>query len=821
MPLLLQADHPDIIPIPGGSDKGMDGAFSSGSESFCPVVTTTGIDVMANLRNNLNTYKEEFNCRRVIFATSQPLDQNIRKKLIEEAQKLGFDLRGIYDQSAIAQRLYKNPKIANQLLRISGHPPALSIYPRGHRLFIDIAIVGRKQEFDWISNTKENKLLVGQPGIGKSFLLHKLTLTEEALFIVQDNLELIANEIREKNPTTLIIDNAHNNITLLDKIMQMRKDSCFEFNILASCWPNYQEDIKTRAAIPESNILTLERLGRDEMVEVVKEMGIHGPDEHIKFILDMAEGRPGLAAVLVAAYKNGDFHRLNSGEALIDETVRLVKRSEREEVRIILAAFSIGGNHGFSLEDVASAIDSSPIRIRSIITDLSAGGVISSGYNTFYVRPPILRNALIRDVFFSLDNPGLRKLGLNLIATSANPDATAESVFGAKFRGASLENHYLENLLLRCSNTISWQNYAALGRNETDWILDNNPEKITDIAHEALNWNHPRALVSLLQCGIGDTRELHSYPDHPLRQISDWISRANPRTQEPTIRRKALLDIIRNWLNENKDIGIGLKAIELIFSPNFQYSTTDPGAGKTITLTTGVLGATQLRELHREWDEFKNILGELNVVDWSPIQNLIGEWLLPGKGSVTLSDEIYKVVKSTSKAMLSDVILLTKNRLGVQLWAKETSKRNNFALNTTVDPSFELIYGEEPYTEYDDWRKLEEKRSEKIKELGHQLSTKNPKVVSERISFYEEEARLSHLVHHNRAKTLAYSMANSVTNPNKWIKSFLKYEVPSELIYPFLEQTSKSNPYRFTLFSLRYFPFAILNTHQYLIIYDQ
>jgi len=60
-----------------------------------------------------------------------------------------------------------------QLLR---YQPVLSIYPKTKRLHIDIALVGREDDLNWLVERvgrKQDCLLVGQPGSGKSFSFPK------------------------------------------------------------------------------------------------------------------------------------------------------------------------------------------------------------------------------------------------------------------------------------------------------------------------------------------------------------------------------------------------------------------------------------------------------------------------------------------------------------------------------------------------------------------------------------------------------------------------------------------------------------------------
>src|SRR5687768_16775006 len=71
---LLRVPFPGTVPIPGGSDSGMDGAVPDGEGLAYPLVITTGKSVIGNLKKNLSKYVSDGRTRRkVLAATSQKL----------------------------------------------------------------------------------------------------------------------------------------------------------------------------------------------------------------------------------------------------------------------------------------------------------------------------------------------------------------------------------------------------------------------------------------------------------------------------------------------------------------------------------------------------------------------------------------------------------------------------------------------------------------------------------------------------------------------------------------------------------------------------
>src|SRR5574341_1055498 len=148
---LLRPTHPMLVPISGGSDAGMDGAFPDENGNSCPLVSTTRKDVIGNLTTNLNSYLEKGGSgRRAILATSQALSWRRKENLTDRARELGFSLplHEIYDQEPLANLLYRDPKWCRQLLGLTGNPPALSFFPHTTRPLLDAELVGRKDDME-------------------------------------------------------------------------------------------------------------------------------------------------------------------------------------------------------------------------------------------------------------------------------------------------------------------------------------------------------------------------------------------------------------------------------------------------------------------------------------------------------------------------------------------------------------------------------------------------------------------------------------------------------------------------------------------------
>ena len=220
---LLHAVWLGIVPVRGGGDEGFDGAVPDpDSQEPFPLIATTGTDLLRNFRTSLDSVKRAgWKPRRALFATSRRITPATRRKLFEAARERGVNLVQTFDQDWFANRLYREPQWCRRLLRITGRPPALSVFPLTRRPMLGDEVLGREQEMQWLLEPRGDCLLVGEPGSGKTFLLRALALQGRALFLVDEDREKIANDLRSLKPEAVIVDDAHvcpASIAMLDQL---------------------------------------------------------------------------------------------------------------------------------------------------------------------------------------------------------------------------------------------------------------------------------------------------------------------------------------------------------------------------------------------------------------------------------------------------------------------------------------------------------------------------------------------------------------------------------------------------------------------------
>jgi hypothetical protein len=304
----------------------MDGAIADAEGEPFPLVTTTSKNVIGNLTRNLNSYlKQEGTRRKVVLATSQDLSPRKIQNLYKRASELGFLLLNVHAQAATANLLYRSPEWCKELLNLMGDPCPLSVVPRTTRPQLSQSLIGRDKDLAWLTESNGDRLLVGQPGSGKTSLLRELVSHGLALFVVSRDRGELAAAIRKQEPETLIVDDAQAYHDVILDLIQIREETGAKFSILVSSWPSFQSKIAETLNLTEKAVHRLDLLPRDDIVAVIKATGIHGPDELIREIVNQAQGRPGLAVTLAYLCLQGGVQELLSGDAL-NRSINSIRR---------------------------------------------------------------------------------------------------------------------------------------------------------------------------------------------------------------------------------------------------------------------------------------------------------------------------------------------------------------------------------------------------------------------------------------------------------------------------------------------------------------
>lgn len=780
---LLRKTFPTLVPIRGGSDMGTDGAISDGEGVAYPLICTTTKDVIGNLTKNLTTYLEKGGPRRkAVLATSCSLTPKRRRNLEERANDLGFTLIQVFEQAALANLLYRSPEWCRELIGLTGQPPALSVVPRSSRPQITKQLIGRDDDLAWLVNTNGDSLLVGQPGSGKTFLLQTLAKEYGGLFLIDSNPTQIAASIRAQNPEAIIVDDAHMYLDSLERLGQLRTELRAEFRIIATCWPGHKNDVLRSMQLPTSAVRCLALLTRDQVVELVKATGITWPNELVRELVDQAEGRPGLAATLCYLCLRGDIRQVALGEALLRDTRTTFERLLGPEATAIIAAFSLGGDGGMPMDTVAAHLGLSLTKAWQLVTALAAGGVLADcGDGRLSVRPPPLRHALVRDVFFS----GATSLPYGeLIRRSPDMTGTTITLIEARARGAAVPDDLLHEMINHATSYTVLESFSCLGTNECQWVLENHPDRLLAIANAALRLIPQKAVPLLLDLAIADRRPLHSNPDHPLRLIADWVKSARPGNREVISRRQTLLDVTLLWFTKSVDTFTTLQALEVALSPAFSDSETDPGRGLAFTFRHGLVTPSEMKAISSFWPKVNEFLRSTPIDNWGPMFELIRSWLYPEFVMGRVLGETLSLMRDFAHAMAIDVIRMNASHPGVLSRISRMFEQFEISLSVEIDPEFEALF---PINDRDkDWEENQLQQIDAADRLAQKWALEDAEDIARCMVHYEIEARAAGLTWPRWSPYVAGKIASEVQIPSIWAYALIQAGADSDLVLPFL-----------------------------------
>jgi hypothetical protein len=803
---LLRDEWPTLVPVRGGTDAGMDAAIAEGEGPAFPLVCTTGQDVIGNLTRSLNSYLRDGGSRRqVVLATSQGLSQRRRRNLEKRAEEKGFVLVQVYDQAAMADRLYRSPAWSQELLNLTGTPTALSVLPLTKRPLLGETLVGREDDIAWLRGANGDRVLVGVPGSGKTFLLHKLAMEGWGLFVTSDDITEVAGALRAQQPPVLIVDDAHLNPGFVVELRRLKDEIDADFSIVATTWRGESDEIVEALNVTNAQVRELQLLTRDEIVSVIENSGVRAPVELLREIVNQAEGRPGLAVTLAYLCLRGGVREVALGEVLKRSTVTAFERLVGEETTQVLAAFALGGDDGMRPTAVSKALELPRYRVYSAVARLAAGGVVDKVRSTITwssvsepadsvegeslaVRPPNLRYALVRDVFFG--GPPTLPSG-ELIEAASNVTGVVHTLIGAAAYGARVPSDLLTSLLEHAESADAWTEYAALGVAEATWVLTNHPEFTIAAADAALARAPKAAIPRLLLLAVGDGRPLNSSPNHPLRRLEGWIQEAFPGTGQALPRRELLVEGVAAWFSEGGDKDVGVRALRMAMSPAFNDYVTDPGAGMTVTFREGLLLPDEISRLKALWLRVVELIEHLTDVPWRYPFEIIHDWAYPNfhipRGEAR--QEVAADMRAFAERMLADSVRISHEHPGVLHEAYEYIHNLGWNLELTPDREFEVLF---PVEDFKDWHASQEQQADAVRKLAAEWSDRDPEDVARRVARLEAAARDVDKSFPRHTPALCEEIAARTAQPMAWLRALLDNRATPDLMVPFLSGAASS-----------------------------
>lgn len=786
---ILREAFPGLVAIHGGSDAGMDGAAVPEGENHLLVVTTSdrvARNLVASLKSNL---AYGYAPSRVVVATSALLSPADRRDLEETAKELGFELFGkIFDRRDIASRLCRDSRWTKMLLGITGEPPALSTFPRTRRDLPEVELVGRNEDLAWLRAGSGDRLIVGEPGSGKTSLLLELVKERRALFLATEDEGRFAEAYRDQRPEIVLVDDAHLDPDQLDRLRQVRRDIHAEdaFAVVATSWKGDWEQVADALGrISGDRVRRLDLLTPTEILEVLRRIGVQAPDDdpYLAELVGQAAGRPGLAVTLGTLSLRGGYREVLTGRALYRSLVSPLRRILEQDPTQLLAGFALGGRRGMGLAAMAEFLEAEIGKVWETAAQIGASGVLSergkddTGEAVLAVIPATLRAALLHEVFFSSPR---RAWEQHLRRSQSLPSAIETLVFAAH-RTVPVPRSDLQRLLLEAGSPEAWQSFTSLGEAEGAWALEHYPGPTHEIAAQALETVPERATRRLLKEAEEVTNAGDLRGGKPLQILREWIEEipaGHDGVSDALQRRRHLVDAALERLDEGGDSGVSLRAVLLALSPRLE-TTRIAATGGALIMRHASLPASAAPEMLKIWKRVRGAILNLGLdLDrWRELAQALHWWLYPNVASKGGEEGELEAFHRVARQILKDLVPFATGRPGLASTLLERAADVALDLDLAIDPAFEILYprspGTSPGLDLEPVRKARQEAREAARKLAKSWAEREPEIILADLAHYAAEARwrrgsLGTLPDFEEA------LVRSADRPERWLSAVLK-----------------------------------------------
>jgi hypothetical protein len=668
-----------------------------------------------------------------------------KEMLLAEVGRLGTELQGL--AAGIRHEVENNQRdLVERFAALNRQflPPVLSRVPLRSRPLADVPMVARDKELEWLHRQEGDAVVSGQPGSGKTFLLYHYGKQTGGMFLLTDNADDAVKVVLGGCPAVIFIDDAADKESIIRRLIHARQEHGLSFRLVLVCWPFERDAVAAAARVGRSNVLELELLGRQVIAElvqsVIKTAGYTAPNDVVREIVNQSAGRPGLAVDLTVACLQDDIQRVMRGDTLAEQIGLFYRRVAGPQATPVLASFALGGKAGMDMQAVATAMGVSILDIYAMTKRMAPGGVLEEvSTGRLAARPAALRRALLKEVFF---NPTQASLPIWSALFDNAPDQKDSllAILGAAHIDAHVDSRWLREKVGSSGDEQVWDAYAALGKEQCDWVFERHPQRLSLIVDAALRHLPARMIRHLLSQTVDARRPLNAYPDAPRRKLADWVAGARAGTPAAVNRRRILFEVTRDWLAAGGDYGVALSAFGACFQLGYEFSDTDPGDGMKITFSSGLLTVGEAAEVAKFWPPLLELLKARGIPDWKPVLGIVRSWLSPSnRFGKDPGEEYEKHTRPTAKRIIEDLLAAFGTHNGFTRWVYMHASKAGISLESVpANPEYMTLYPPERFG--DDWKEEEKRQAAAAEQLAAGwLALPHGEVVA-RLVRYEAEA---------------------------------------------------------------------------------
>lgn len=776
---LLREDFPRLTPVPGGQDGGVDGSWADATGETI-LVATIKSDVIGNVTGNLKTRQAQgFPGEHVLVVTSQNLSARRVQNIRDRIEKLGFRVASMpIQEEGVAHRLYRSSKWLKELLGLSSAPCALSRLPKS-ALISSAALIERDDDLAWLIGTAGDRLLIGQPGMGKTRLCQELANRDRALFLVDSDIERLASAIRDNRPTAVVVEDAQVHLEELRSLIRLRATLQCNFDIIALGWPSSMDDLRGALELRSEQCRTLEPISAAGIVRMLKERGIAGPNWLHLDVVHQAVGCPGRADMLARVIRSGPgLKEVLDGSRLLS-WARSRFGSETCEV---LAVCAICGSHGATLPQVQSQLRLSTPDLNLHLDTLSGAGLlVVKPSGCVAVVPERLRHALVRHYFFERPNA---LQWPDLLEAAPSRTAALNAIIVATRDLPNAPRSQLHSLVSDARDHGTWESFLSVSRKNAELSVDRDPTLATTHPIPLLAHFPERSLPLLLEAAENDERALHSHPDHLLRRVEQWINEARGLSRVASDRRLALWVALKARILSGVVSRMSLRPLSIVVSPTWECHEQEASRPMSFRIGHGWLHTNDLERLAVLWGEIFETVSERASLWWEDLIRAADAWIYAARARAPLPDDRRAVFDGTVPKVLSGLTELAKGSPARLSDVAERFRDRGQPNPPEIDSDFSIMFPLDPHRAKVDFSEQCEIDAARARELAATWAAAGPAAsVPKLLSCVEAQTRARHWP--DLSEYVCDEIANRTESPCEWLCTLVASRAEARHLFAF------------------------------------